>query len=226
MPGWFWFPLAVFFVTLPAFLVAELRAGRLTVLPLKILCSLCFITVALLGIGLGASRTHYGTLMLIGLCFSLLGDLALVWKDQRKPFMLGLAAFLVAQVIYGAAFSLQNGFSAWDLLLFAALAGTPILAYRFIDMEVGRMKIPVLAYVAVIAFMFAKALSSIYLEGIPMPALLCVVVGAGLFYISDVFLALFKFHRRPRKALRVANLTTYYCGQMLLAFSILLISAQ
>jgi len=222
MPFWFYIPLAVFIVVLPVFLTAELRAGRMTVLPLKLICSLCFISVAVLGLILGPHTPQFDGLMLAGLCFSLLGDVALVWKDERKPFLLGLSAFLVAQIIYGVAFSMRNGFAFWDLLLFVILAGIPVVGSRFVDVEVGRMKVPVLAYVVVISFMFAKALSSFYLEGIPAPALWCVIVGAFLFYISDIFLALFKFHRRPHKALRVANLTAYFIGQMLLAFSIFL----
>jgi uncharacterized membrane protein YhhN len=222
MPAIFWIPIVLFVVALPIFLIAELRAGRMTVLPIKLLCSLCFIAVAILGVVFGPSTPGFDGLMLAGLCFSLLGDVALVWKDERKPFLLGLSAFLVAQVIYAVAFSIQNGFALWDLLIFALLAGAPIVAYRFIDMEVGKMKIPVLAYVVVISIMFATALSSFCLQGIPAPGRIFVAAGAGLFYISDVFLALFKFHRRPRKALRVANLSTYFIGQMLLAFSIFL----
>jgi uncharacterized membrane protein YhhN len=164
--------------------------------------------------------TTYDFLILTGLCFSLLGDLALVWKDERRPFMLGLAAFLVAQILYGVAFTLVTGFSGWDLLIFATLFLGPVVAYRFLDMDVGRMKIPVIAYVLVIAFMFAKALSALYLGGIPRPAAWLAIFGAGLFYASDALLALFKFHRRQITAFRVANLTSYYIGQFLLALSI------
>lgn len=221
MPTFFWIPLIVFVICLPAFLLAELGTTRKSiVLPLKVLCSLCFLSLAGLGMAVGPSVTGYDRWMFAGMAFSMLGDIALVWKEERKAFLVGLAAFLVAQILYSIAFSLQNGFSPWDALVFLLLVGAPIAAYRFIDMDVGKMKIPVVAYVAVIALMLTKALSSLYLHGMPSPAMEYAIVGAVLFYLSDVFLALFKFHRRPHKALRAANLTTYFIGQMLLAFSL------
>ena len=42
--------------------------------------------------------------------------------------MLGLVAFLVAHVLYSTAFTLANGFSAWDLLIMAVVIG--VLAWE------------------------------------------------------------------------------------------------
>ena len=42
-------PAGVLIVMLPVFLAAELRAGRLVVLPLKMICSLCLIAAGVMG---------------------------------------------------------------------------------------------------------------------------------------------------------------------------------
>jgi uncharacterized membrane protein YhhN len=158
--------------------------------------------------------------MIAGFALSLLGDLALVWIDRRPYFVIGLGLFLLAQVCYGLAFSFANGFSAWDILLFATFAGMPLAAYFLMDIDVGTMKGPVLAYLVVIAFMLAKAVSTLYLFGLPQPAYWLAPLGAGLFFISDAVLALHKFHRRPWVGLRAVNLVTYYAGQVLLALTV------
>lgn len=222
MPKEFLLPALVFAPALPAFIIAEYRAGRKLVFALKLLCSLCFVLTGWLGMRLGARGPvpAYDGLMLAGLLFSLLGDLALVWSQRRKPFLLGLAAFLIAQVVYTVAFSLANGFSLADLAVFAAALAIPLAGCRFLAIDLGRMKTAVIAYVLVISAMLAKAVSSLYLGGITAPAVGLVVVGAALFFASDAILALHKFQRRPRAWYRAANLLTYYIGQMLLAASL------
>lgn len=222
MPTFFAFPALVFIIALPAFIIAEYRAGWRLIFPLKLVCSLCFVLTGWLASrpAAGGALPLYHGLMLAGLGFSLVGDLALVWAAQRKFFLGGLAAFLVAQVLYTTAFSLANGFSAWDLLVYLALLSIPLAGYRTLDLDLGRMRIPVIAYVLVITAMMAKATSTLYLGGIPAPAAGMVVSGAALFFASDAILALHKFQRRPANWYRAANLVTYYLGQMLLAGSL------
>jgi len=100
------------------------------------------------------------------------------------------------------------------------VVGACIAAYRVLDMDLGTMKIPVLAYVLIISFMLTKALSSLYLGGITGPALGLVIGGAVLFFVSDALLALVKFQRKPARYFRAMNLTAYYLGQILLALSL------
>jgi len=222
MPAWFLAPYILFLAAFPMFLIAVYRSGRKKVLLLKMACSLCFILVGALGFALGKLQSPpiYDMLMITAFCLSLLGDLALAWKDNQHTFLLGLVAFLIAQVCFGVTFSFYNHFATLDILVFAVLFIGPILAYLFLHLDVGDLKIPVLVYLLVIAFMFTKALSSLYLKGISLPAQWLVAVGAGLFYFSDAILALNKFQRQPSKYLRTINLITYYAGQMLLASSL------
>lgn len=222
MTSYFAIPIVVFLATLPFYLSAEYRSGRRAYLPLKLVCSLCFLTVGLIGAGLGRSGpvAAYDGLMIAGLVLSLIGDMLLAWSMARRTFILGLLAFLVAHVMYTTAFSLANGFSAWDLLLLGVILAGAFAGYKVLALDLGQLKLPVVAYLLVISAMLTKAISSLYLGGITSPARWLVVIGAVLFFISDGVLALIKFQDHPAKADRAINLTTYYLGQILLALSL------
>ncbi len=222
MPWYLAVPIVILLVVLPFFLRAEYRGTRSTRLPLKAVCSLCFVALGAISAatGLKGPVAAYDGLMLAGLGLSLVGDLLLGWSLERRTFLFGLVAFLVGHVLYSAAFTLANGFAAWDLLIMAAIVGGCIAAYKVLDLDLGKMKIPVLVYLLIISFMLTKALSSLYLGGITGAALWLVVIGAILFFISDALLALVKFQRKPAKAFRAINLTCYYMGQVLLALSL------
>lgn len=222
MSGYLALPILVLLAVLPFFLRAEYKSGRSVKLPLKFVCSLCFMALGIIGAVLGVTGplAAYDGLMLAGLALSLVGDMLLGWSLARRPFMLGLVSFLVAHILYSTAFTLANGFSAWDLLLLVALLAGSLAAYRVLALDLGKLKIPVAAYLLVISFMLTKALSSLYLGGITGTARWLVVVGAILFFISDALLALVKFQKNPVPAFRAINLTTYYLGQILLALSL------
>lgn len=222
MSGYFAIPLVVILAVMPFYLRAEYRFDRRTYLPLKLVCSLCFLTVGLISAALGRTGPvpAYDGLMIGGLVLSLIGDVLLAWSTERSFFILGLLSFLVAHVLYSTAFTLANGFSAWDLLLLAALLVGCFAAYKVLALDLGKLKIPVIAYLLVISFMLTKAVSSLYLGGIDALARWLVVVGAVLFFISDGVLALIKFQRNPARADRAINLSTYYLGQILLALSL------
>jgi len=212
-------PIAVLLVTLPFFLVAEYRRQRRRIFALKLVCSLSFVTIGVLALASGHT-SPYGFWMLAGLLFSLLGDLALVWQDQRRPFLIGLVFFLTGHVLYTVALVQVCGLNGKDIYLFVALVAGALIAYRFLDMDLGRMARPVLVYLVIIALMLSKALSTLYLGGFSGAGRWLVPVGGGLFFLSDSLLALYKFQRRTIRALRGANLTCYYAGQVLLALSL------
>lgn len=222
MPGYLAIPIVAFLAVMPFYLRAEYRFKRREFMPLKLVCSLCFLTVGLISAALGRTgpAPAYDGLMIGGLVLSLIGDMLLAWSLDKPFFTLGLLAFLVAHVLYSTAFTLANGFSAWDLLILVALVAGCFAAYKVLALNLGRLKIPVIAYLLVISFMLTKALSSLYLGGIDAPARWLVIVGAILFFVSDGVLALIKFQRNPARANRAINLSTYYVGQILLALSL------
>lgn len=168
----------------------------------KATCSACFVAVALSG----GVHGRYAALVVTGLVLSVAGDVLLLSRAQ-KAFLAGLVSFLLAHVAYAAAFA---PISSRPMLLLplvgAALAG--ILSWLW--PHLGEMRLPVLAYCAVIGAMVWLAI------GVPDPL---VRWGAGLFFVSDLFVARGRFVR-PGKLNQLVGWPLYYAGQFLLALSL------
>lgn len=152
--------------------------------------------------------------MVIGLAWSLLGDLALLPSIDR--FIPGLAAFLLAHVAYLV--GLPLAFDLDGILL--GLAGAAMV---FVGLTIGRrivtgarsqataLTVPVAAYIAVIGAMVAVAVAT----GEPLAGL-----GAVSFAVSDAVLGWNRFVT-PLSWGRPVVMVTYHLGQAGLATSIL-----
>ncbi|WP_242343724.1 lysoplasmalogenase family protein [Anaeromyxobacter terrae] len=144
--------------------------------------------------------------ILAGLVLSVLGD-ALLLSRRRLAFLGGLVAFLLAHVAYAAAFARVTHPSLALALVVLAATGT---ALRWLWAGLGDLRIPVVAYCAVISAMLWLAL------GVERPA---VRAGALLFYLSDLLVARDRFVK-PGMSNRVVGLPLYYAGQLLLALAV------
>ena len=158
-------------------------------------------------------------LVVAGLVASLAGDVALLWP---AGFVAGLLAFLVAHLLYIAAFCLTARFAARGVpfAVYAALAAV-ILSQLWPGVPAG-LRAPVVAYVVCLASMAAQALVWWRVaHGTPMqrPAGWA-AVGGLLFMASDALLAINKFLTPlPEAALWV--LSTYWTAQWCIALSLL-----
>jgi uncharacterized membrane protein YhhN len=156
----------------------------------------------------------YAWMIVAGLLFSLAGDVLLMLPSDR--FAAGLASFLVAHLFYIAAFAADAGFGSAPLALLPFVLGSAAL-YPLLRPNLGRLEIPVLLYMLVIAVMAWQAVARSLDVG-QLGALLA-SIGAVLFVISDAALALDRFHRRLPAA-PALKLGTYFSGQCLIALSI------
>ena len=154
------------------------------------------------------------------LVMGLLGDLLLVFSDKLKFFIAGLAAFLIGQLIYTAAFVKFGGFMIYDVLIFIALVAFLAIANAKLKLELGRMKKPVAVYALIISAMFTMAVSLLYKGAFGTAATALIVSGAALFLASDAVLALVRFKKDRPAFCRGLNLSLYYVAQVLLALSI------
>jgi uncharacterized membrane protein YhhN len=160
----------------------------------------------------GAFATTYGRLVALSLVFSLAGDVFLMLPKDR--FINGLLSFLVAHVVLSVAFALQATGLSWWLLL-PVIAGTGM--YMALAPHLGRMKIPVVVYITVIAAMAWFALERWHLQGSPSAAL--AALGSVLFLVSDSVLAFNRFRAKFRLA-ELLVLSTYYVSIWLTALSV------
>lgn len=156
----------------------------------------------------------YKTLVLAGLVFSLLGDIALMFPE--KWFTAGLVAFLAAQVLYILAFRPRPGNppSAATFLPFVLFG---LLMFFLLAPKLGPMKVPVFVYIAAITAMAGFAAAR-YVD-LGGTRTLLAFVGAVLFLVSDSVLAYDRFARKVPAA-RLLVLGTYFPAQLLIALSV------
>lgn len=143
-----------------------------------------------------------------GLLASLVGDVVLMLP--RGPFAGGLAAFLVAHLLYIAGFVVHGTSGAWPLLgLAVAVAGGAAVGpglVRGVRRRDPRLVAPVVGYMTAISVMVVLAVGT----GRPLAGL-----GAVLFFASDAVLGWTRFVRGFAHD-RVAVHTTYHLGQGML----------
>jgi len=145
----------------------------------------------------------YRWLVFAGLLCSLGGD---VWLLFPRGFVAGLFNFLVAHLLYIAAFAPGGPWNASAWALLAPFALVSLATLRYLWPHLGRKRAPVAVYVSVIAVMGWRAAVR-------------ALAGALLFMLSDGLLATDRFARRLRAA-EPAVMTTYYAAQTLIALSV------
>lgn len=214
-------PLPLLLVSLPvaasagAAISAANRGDRRGVYLFKPLTTVIILALTLL-LGAPAHRSYQAAIAL-GLVFSLAGDVFLMLPGDR--FVAGLAAFLLAQATYIAAFSLGTGlsFSQLPLALPFAAVGFGVLAYLW--PKLGGLKAPVTVYVTVIVAMVWRAAVRASSGAVPPFSGYVALGGACTFLVSDSTLAINRF-RRPLRDAEAAVLSTYWAAQFLIALSV------
>jgi uncharacterized membrane protein YhhN len=155
----------------------------------------------------------YRNLILMGLCFSLAGDVFLMLPSDR--FVAGLSSFLVAHLLYIAAFAGGVSAPAWGVL--AALCVFAVPMYGLLLPQLGGLRVPVALYITAIVGMAWQA-SARWLESGDLGALLA-CAGALLFVVSDAALAWNRFRGGFRHA-QTLVLGSYFPAQWLIALSL------
>jgi len=156
----------------------------------KPLATLCVIAWAALGRTDDALVKRW---IVIGLVFSLAGDIALMWPVQG--FLAGLVAFLLGHLSYLVALTRRvrflaspPAFGTW------AIVAASVLASLWAGVP-GELRAPVLVYVCALGAMAAQA-TSVWLARRSQPDAArwrTVAVGGALFVLSDAILAADKF---------------------------------
>jgi len=138
-------------------------------------------------LAISALALGYSWFLTAALALSAAGDAFLARKGQSR-FILGLASFLIAHLAYSRLFwgLRDSAMPAWEILAAVALVVTIIaLVLKYLWSHLGEMKIPVVVYTAAIGLMAVTG----FMTGITFPLL----IGIGLFLISDIVLAIETF---------------------------------
>ncbi|MBM3128808.1 MAG: lysoplasmalogenase [Chloroflexi bacterium] len=196
---------------------AEFRKDKRAIYFLKPLSTLTVIAVALLSFLEPAQNLTYAVGVIIGLLFCFGGDIALMFQDNRKAFMLGLVLFLLGHIVYAIAFGWLGRFSARDIFSTITLLVSGVGFYALIKANLGSLRVPVIVYIVVISVMVSRALSTFASPVFTNAQAGMIATGAILFYVSDIILAAARFWK-PFRYHR-ASLAFYYGGQLLIALA-------
>jgi uncharacterized membrane protein YhhN len=150
--------------------------------------------------------------LMTALVLSWIGDACLLSRDRRW-FFAGLGAFLLAHVAFAVTFARMG--PSWTV---AAVVAVPVVGAGWgvaagVRKRAGALAVPVLAYATAIGAMVATA-AGVAAE--PTPARIGVLVGAVLFWASDLCVARDRFVA-PGFGNRAVGLPLYYAAQLLLA---------
>jgi uncharacterized membrane protein YhhN len=202
-----------------AAIVATVRGWRRGVYVFKPLTTLLIIALAW---HQPASLPLYRSLVIVGLVFSLAGDVFLMLPRDR--FVAGLVSFLIAHLLYIPAFTdgawtgvYHPGglrLTPWVLVPFVVYAA--VLLRTLLPHVPRALKLPVAIYAAALLVMAWQAAER-GAAGLPGGAL--AAAGGVLFVASDSALALDRFVRRFPGAGALV-LATYFAAQTLIALSI------
>ncbi|MGD8465881.1 MAG: lysoplasmalogenase [Anaerolineae bacterium] len=211
-----WIPIPFLVVSVVLLVRAEFRGNKQQVYIVKPLSTLLVIAVALLSLLEPNAQPSFTLWVTLGLLFSLGGDVALMF-ESNKAFLIGLILFLLAHVIYCIAFTLPNGFHTQDMITGALLLAFAVIVFLYLRPGLGSMQGPVIVYILIICLMVNRAASAFFGDAFTTTQAWLLTVGAILFLLSDLVLAINRF-RHPFEANRL-GLFLYYGGQLLIALS-------
>ena len=161
------------------------------------------------------SRLH--RFMVAGLFFSWAGDVVLEFsKNNGNIFILGLACFLLAHIMYLILFFITPGKNSilsnriW-LLIPVLTYGVVLVSYLYDDL--AEMRLPVIMYAIVILTMLAGAINR--KEKVKKNSYYLVLSGAILFVISDSAIAINKFSHQFESS-GIVIMLTYIVAQYLI----------
>ncbi|HEY8051673.1 MAG TPA: lysoplasmalogenase [Steroidobacteraceae bacterium] len=194
-----------------ALVAAEVRDSPPGRVLFKIVASTAFVVIAMQR---DAMASSYGRLILAALVLGWFGDVFLLSR-QSRVFLLGLASFLLAHIVFSLAFAhrplstpaLAAGFAVMSCV------GATVLAWLWRQLS-GIYRAAVACYVAAIVAMCSFAIAMSAATGAWI-----VAAGALAFAASDISVARDRFVA-PGVINRVWGLPLYYAAQTILALSV------
>ena len=175
----------------------------------KPFASLGFLVAA---IGFGALESRYGKIVFVGLLLGALGDVFLLGR-ARQFFIAGLVSFLLGHVAYVVAFASLGLNAPRAALAAGVMAVVMFFVGRWVFPHAPEMRIPIGAYMLVIALMCIAAIGA-WGAGAPW----MIPVGALMFTASDIAVVRDRFVEKDFIN-RAWGLPLYYAAQLLIAWS-------
>lgn len=178
----------------------------------KPVASAAFVTAAIVR---GAFDSDYGRMLLVAFVLSWLGDVLLIPKQKRTPFVLGLLAFLSAHLFYAAAFIYMGVRGIPFDVTMVALTLLAVVILRWLSEYLrGGMRFAVSVYVVAIIIMAATSVGASANSGRWL-----IAAGGMSFLLSDLAVARDRFVEKAFLN-RLWGLPLYYAAQLMLVATI------
>lgn len=153
-------------------------------------------------------RDRQRNVILLALLFSMIGDTLLVFNNETM-FLSGVGAFFVAQIAYTSYFKKFSTLKSKESIIKVALILLVAASfYLYIMPHLGSLKIPVLVY--------SVALAAMVITGVTQKLSPFISIGAFLFMISDISLAIGKFVMPKNTFIPILVMITYVLAQYFL----------
>lgn len=235
----------LFFVFVPLYDKAYWPEPTKKSLACKMVAATAFVLIGVLGMFITDNKSDYITTMIIGLIFGWVGDLFMhIPHPPGNPRMsvvyIGAASFLIGHIFYVSAFVKStmaltvnyNFFTIPEIIAFLVI----FIAFAFMLKPVFKfeyknlfMQIALYFYSMFLIVMLIKSCKfgiTYFLSGAEngLPAMLILLIGGVLFFISDLTLGLRLLgSAKGNKKVKTLSLYAYFFAQLLLATSILFI---
>lgn len=159
--------------------------------------------------------------LILGFIADILLNLRFVFKSKGKiVFLVGILVFLSGHILYLCALIPTVNNVLIPLIVGVALTAI-IIKWIFTQIEASKVfKIFGIFYIGAIVIMNCFAIANL-IQDPSNQRYIIFVIGAISFLISDIILILNTFGKTTKFSLRIANLSLYYIGQLLIAFSML-----
>lgn len=204
------------------FLIAESKEEYVKAVILKGLASLCFVAAGLMC----SPGGHVANLIVAGLIIGSTADvmlnLRMVFKEKGKLiFLIGILVFLTGHIMYLAAVLPLCSYK--PVCIIAGLVLTALLMVWIFKRITAKPAFKIFGVVYIGAIMLLNCVAIGNVIAVRSPFNIVFAIGAVLFLVSDIVLILNTFGSEFRQSLRNTNISLYYAGQLLIAYSLLLL---
>ncbi len=205
--------------------IAEARGPRGLRIAAKLVASAAFVALGVVAYrgraGSFPEAVQLGHAIVTGLVLGAVGDACLLAAGKRW-FLAGLVAFLLGHLCYVAGIAMIEPAQDWWadagwLALIPVAIGVAVALQLW--PRLGAMKLPVAGYVVTICAMVIAAIAAARGAPLPVANRLRLVVGASLFFASDLSVARDRFVAKSF-ANKLWGLPAYYAGQLLIAWTL------
>ena len=204
------------------FLRTESSEEYVKAVVLKGLASLCFVAIGLIC----SPGTHVAAMIIAGLIIGSIADvllnLRMVFEEKGQLiFLVGIVVFLTGHIMYLAAVLPLCPYKLACIITGIVLTALLMVWIFSRVMAKPAFKIFGVVYIGAIMLLNCVAVGNVIAEQSAFNTVFA--IGAVLFLVSDIVLILNTFGSEFRQSLRNTNISLYYAGQLLIAFSLSLL---